>query len=131
MDQRRGWGEYSLYFGLVMVVGVVLFRGSAMPSRESESGSYGYKVDLSFRWSMSWFIFSEVMFFGAFFTALWWAGAFGAGARQPRERAVVARLQGGVAQRRRRCHRLAGRHRRAVPDHGSVLAAHDQHRACC
>src|SRR5690348_13497685 len=22
---------------------------------------------------MSWFIFSEVMFFGAFFTALWWA----------------------------------------------------------
>ena len=30
------------------------------------------KVDLSFRWSMSWFIFSEVMFFGAFFSALWW-----------------------------------------------------------
>ena len=28
---------------------------------------------MSFRWSMSWFIFSEVMFFGAFFTALWWA----------------------------------------------------------
>ena len=24
---------------------------------------------------MSWFIFSEVMFFGAFFTALWWARA--------------------------------------------------------
>jgi heme/copper-type cytochrome/quinol oxidase subunit 3 len=22
---------------------------------------------------MSWFIFSEVMFFGAFFSALWWA----------------------------------------------------------
>ena len=32
-----------------------------------------HKIDLSFRWSMSWFIFSEVMFFGAFFTALWWA----------------------------------------------------------
>ena len=29
-------------------------------------------MDLSFRWSMSWFIFSEVMFFGAFFSALWW-----------------------------------------------------------
>jgi cytochrome c oxidase subunit 3 len=39
---------------------------------EIEAGSYGYKVDLSYRWSMSWFIFSEVMFFGAFFSALWW-----------------------------------------------------------
>jgi cytochrome c oxidase subunit 3 len=27
---------------------------------------------MSFRWSMGWFIFSEVMFFGAFFGALWW-----------------------------------------------------------
>jgi cytochrome c oxidase subunit III len=42
---------------------------------ESETGMYGRKIDLSFRWSMSWFIFSEVMFFGAFFTALWWARA--------------------------------------------------------
>jgi cytochrome c oxidase subunit 3 len=40
--------------------------------REAETGLYGRKIDLSFRWSMSWFIFSEVMFFGAFFTALWW-----------------------------------------------------------
>ena len=30
------------------------------------------KVDLSFRWSMSWFIFSEVMFFAAFFGALFY-----------------------------------------------------------
>ena len=40
---------------------------------ESEGRQYGHKIDISFRWSMSWFIFSEVMFFGAFFTALWWA----------------------------------------------------------
>ena len=46
------------------------FRDSA---HESEGGLYGRRVDTSFRWSMSWFIFSEVMFFGAFFTALWWA----------------------------------------------------------
>jgi cytochrome c oxidase subunit III len=39
---------------------------------ESEGGMYGKNVDKSYRWSMSWFIFSEVMFFGAFFTALWW-----------------------------------------------------------
>jgi len=28
---------------------------------------------MSFRWSMGWFIFSEVMFFAAFFGALYWA----------------------------------------------------------
>ncbi len=42
-------------------------------SRESESGMYSARVDTSFRWSMSWFIFSEVMFFGAFFGALFYA----------------------------------------------------------
>ena len=67
-----GWAEYLLYFGLLWFF-VVLFRWFRDAVSESESGSYGKKVDLSFRWSMSWFIFSEVMFFGAFFTALWWA----------------------------------------------------------
>ena len=36
---------------------------------------YGKKVDMSYRWSMSWFIFSEVMFFAAFFGALFYARA--------------------------------------------------------
>jgi cytochrome c oxidase subunit 3 len=40
---------------------------------ESESGQYNSRVDASFRWSMSWFIFSEVMFFAAFFGALFYA----------------------------------------------------------
>jgi cytochrome c oxidase subunit 3 len=40
--------------------------------RESEAGKYNKQVDLSFRWSMSWFIFSEVMFFAAFFGALFY-----------------------------------------------------------
>src|SRR3984893_4028726 len=40
---------------------------------ESEGGMYGKNVDKSYRWSMSWFIFSEVMFFGAFFGALFYA----------------------------------------------------------
>ncbi len=39
---------------------------------ESERGLYNARVDSSFRWSMSWFIFSEVMFFGAFFGALYY-----------------------------------------------------------
>jgi cytochrome c oxidase subunit III len=66
------WGAYSLAFGLTFwsVVTFQWFRDSVT---ESQSGLYGRKIDLSYRWSMSWFIFSEVMFFGAFFTALWWA----------------------------------------------------------
>ena len=53
----------------------VLFNWFRDAIHESEAGQYGRKVDLSYRWSMSWFIFSEVMFFGAFFTALWWMRA--------------------------------------------------------
>ncbi|MFT5932966.1 MAG: cytochrome c oxidase subunit 3 [Hydrogenophaga sp.] len=66
------WGAYSLAFGLTFWA-VVLFQWFRDAVIESESGLYGRKIDLSYRWSMSWFIFSEVMFFGAFFTALWWA----------------------------------------------------------
>ncbi len=39
---------------------------------ESEGGQYNRQVDISFRWSMSWFIFSEVMFFAAFFGTLFY-----------------------------------------------------------
>ncbi len=66
------WGKWCMAFGLMWVF-VVLFQWFSQSVGESESGQYGHKIDLSFRWSMSWFIFSEVMFFGAFFTALWWA----------------------------------------------------------
>ncbi len=66
------WGKWSLTFGLLWLF-VVLFQWFSQSIGESEGGQYGRKIDLSFRWSMSWFIFSEVMFFGAFFSALWWA----------------------------------------------------------
>ena len=66
------WGKWSLAFGMALFLGV-LYQWFKEAIHESETGQYGHKIDLSFRWSMSWFIFSEVMFFGAFFTALWWA----------------------------------------------------------
>ncbi len=44
--------------------------------RESEAGMYDSQVDMSFRWGMGWFIFSEVMFFAAFFGALFYARMF-------------------------------------------------------
>jgi cytochrome c oxidase subunit III len=68
------WGKYSLMAGMLIWLGV-LFQWFSEAVSESEGGKYGHKIDLSFRWSMSWFIFSEVMFFGAFFSALWWARA--------------------------------------------------------
>ncbi len=40
---------------------------------ESIGGKYNHQVDMSFRMGMFWFIFSEVMFFAAFFGALFYA----------------------------------------------------------
>ena len=40
---------------------------------ENQPGIYGLDVDRSFRMGMMWFIFSEVMFFAAFFGALFYA----------------------------------------------------------
>jgi cytochrome c oxidase subunit 3 len=68
----HAWGAYALLAGLLMW-SVVMFNWFGTSIRESESGLYSDRIDVSFRWSMSWFIFSEVMFFGAFFGALYWA----------------------------------------------------------
>ena len=66
------WGGWCLALGMLIWLGT-LFQWFRDSIAESEGGLYGHRIDLSYRWSMSWFIFSEVMFFGAFFTALWWA----------------------------------------------------------
>jgi len=66
-----GGGWVALALGLVILV-YMMFRWFGDVIRESESGKYGGWEDLSFRWGMSWFIFSEVMFFAAFFGALFW-----------------------------------------------------------
>ncbi|MEA3195268.1 MAG: cytochrome c oxidase subunit [Betaproteobacteria bacterium] len=64
-----GW--VSIAAGLMVLI-YMMVRWFGDVIRESEGGKYGGWEDLSFRWGMSWFIFSEVMFFGAFFGALWW-----------------------------------------------------------
>ena len=65
------WGMYSLIAGFALWA-FVLQQWFRQSIGESESGLYGDRIDASYRWSMSWFIFSEVMFFGAFFGALYW-----------------------------------------------------------
>jgi cytochrome c oxidase subunit III len=67
----HGWGAYSLVFGLALWA-FTLQMWFRQAISESEGGLYSDRIDVSFRWSMSWFIFSEVMFFGAFFSALYW-----------------------------------------------------------
>src|SRR5262252_4064778 len=70
----NGWvpGRYIVLVGLLILV-FMMVRWFGDVIRESESGKYGRWEDVSFRWGMSWFIFSEVMFFGAFFGALFYA----------------------------------------------------------
>ena len=62
----------------MMIVGagimvIMLFGWFSTVISESESGIYNHQVDVSFRMGMLWFIFSEVMFFAAFFGALYYA----------------------------------------------------------
>lgn len=66
------WGSYATFAGLLGFL-VVLYKWFGDAIGESEGGMYNQRVDASFRWSMSWFIFSEVMFFAAFFGALFYA----------------------------------------------------------
>lgn len=64
-------GPLILALGFATLV-YMLFGWFGQVIRESEGGSYGSNVDVSFRWSMGWFIFSEVMFFAGFFGALFY-----------------------------------------------------------
>jgi cytochrome c oxidase subunit III len=65
------WGSWVLLAGFAVWI-FVMQQWFRQAISESEGGHYNDRVDVSFRWSMSWFIFSEVMFFGAFFGALYW-----------------------------------------------------------
>ena len=67
-------GKPLFYVGFAMILGM-FFGWFRSVIRESLSGSYNGQVDRSFRMGMMWFIFSEVMFFGAFFGALFYARA--------------------------------------------------------
>jgi cytochrome c oxidase subunit III len=66
-----GWGKYLVFAGL-LVVFYMLAGWFSTVAHESEGGRYNKQVDTAFRWGMGWFIFSEVMFFGAFFGALFY-----------------------------------------------------------
>ncbi|MBT7952382.1 MAG: cytochrome c oxidase subunit 3 [Gammaproteobacteria bacterium] len=86
MLNGSGFGTFIFGIGIAMVI--YMFAGwFADVIGESLKGLYSDQVDVSFRWGMGWFILSEVMFFAAFFGALFyarvlsvpWLGGEGAG----------------------------------------------------
>jgi len=68
------WGPWALALGFAVLF-YMMVGWFGQVAGESEAGRYNERVDTSFRWSMGWFIFSEVMFFAAFFGALYYARA--------------------------------------------------------
>ena len=70
-----GPGKWLFFSGVAMMI-ATLFYWFSQVVRESLAGHYNRQVDVSFRMGMIWFIFSEVMFFAAFFGALFYARQF-------------------------------------------------------
>jgi cytochrome c oxidase subunit III len=69
----NGWmPAWSLLPGFTMLALLFIFWFHTVIG-ENQQGLYNMAVDRSFRMGMMWFIFSEVMFFAAFFGALFYA----------------------------------------------------------
>ena len=81
--EREGSNGPLIFFVGGLILAWMLFGWFGNVIKESRAGLYSAQMDRSFRWGMSWFIFSEVMFFLAFFGALfyirYWTGPWLAG----------------------------------------------------
>ena len=64
-----------IYIGAA-ILGLVLFYWFAKVIEENHAGLANEQLKRSYVWGMAWFIFSEVMFFAAFFGALFYARNF-------------------------------------------------------
>jgi cytochrome c oxidase subunit III len=87
-NHLNGSSAGSTFMVIGLIIFIIMFAGwFSMQATESESGMYSPQVGVSYRMGMMWFIFSEVMFFGVFFGALWytrdvvvpWLGGEGTG----------------------------------------------------
>lgn len=70
-EQGGGTGMLLLLAG-ALAMGLIMVGWFGNVIKESDQGLYSPQMDRSFRWGMSWFIFSEVMFFAAFFGVLFY-----------------------------------------------------------
>ena len=69
------FGELVFLMGS-LVMGGTLFAWFSIVIKENQEKLYSNQMNRSFVWGMSWFIFSEVMFFAAFFGALFYVRVF-------------------------------------------------------
>jgi len=70
-ESGGGFGLVLLLVG-ALAMGLILVGWFGNVINESHQGLYSPQMDRSFRWGMGWFIFSEIMFFAAFFGTLFY-----------------------------------------------------------
>jgi len=68
--------ELTMMFLGIAIVIFMMYGWFGQVISESMAGRYNKQVDMSFRLGMGWFIFSEVMFFAAFFGVLFYARTY-------------------------------------------------------
>ena len=126
-------GGWVLGLGFVLLF-TLFFLWFGEVIRENQAGLYNEQVDRSFRMGMMWFIFSEVMFFAAFFGALFYARQLsvpwlgGEGAKAVTSRAV-ARVRRRLAEQRPGPARPA--RRRQLRDRSPPSACRRSTPRCC
>lgn len=78
-DMTAGAADSSAHiilFAGFLVIAATLFVWFSKVIKENHNGMYSGQLNRSFVWGMGWFIFSEVMFFAAFFGALYYVRNF-------------------------------------------------------
>lgn len=71
-DSSAHW----VMFAGFLIIAATMYTWFAKVIAENHSGLYSPQLNRSFVWGMGWFIFSEVMFFAAFFGALYYVRNF-------------------------------------------------------
>src|SRR6478735_7908383 len=66
------WSSGLVFLPGAILMAILFFGWFSVVIDENQAHIYNLQVDRSFRMGMMWFIFSEVMFFGAFFGALYY-----------------------------------------------------------
>lgn len=72
----NGSGGFPVLLVGLAIIAYMMFGWFGNVINEGLDGKYNEQVDRSFRQGMMWFIFSEVMFFAAFFGALFYTRTF-------------------------------------------------------
>ena len=69
-------GAYLILFAGFLIIAATMYIWFAKVIAENHGGLYSPQLNRSFVWGMGWFIFSEIMFFAAFFGALYYVRNF-------------------------------------------------------